>query len=174
MKSIQDRGPVGFWIWHWLTGGSITAHFMGTCRCQKGKPTAGDIMAKGFEEGLKRAQSAGRRMPSADAAREPRLGLEERGVSMQGSREEGEKLRMKKVILEYPDNFDEWNFVPHIPGSALAGPCHHTINVGEKSLSIAEWRVLVDEHNRTEHAKEVRQHRERPIARDLQGPWSDI
>lgn len=59
---------------------------------------------------------------------------------------------MKRVTMEYPDNFDEWSTT--IKPGKLLGPCGHAIGVGS-NLTIAEWKLSVEIHNKEEHAKAV-------------------
>jgi hypothetical protein len=59
---------------------------------------------------------------------------------------------MKRVTMEYPDNFDEWSTTIR-PGE-LIGPCEHVLNAGS-NLTIAEWRLSVEIHNKDQHAKAV-------------------
>ncbi len=59
----------------------------------------------------------------------------------------------KKITLEYPNNFDDWEVMSDDYYAIVKGPCGHQITVDGSTL--AGVRALVDTHNKNEHATEV-------------------
>ncbi len=64
-------------------------------------------------------------------------------------------MNTKTVLLEYPDNFDNWKVKANESGElAMICPEGCKIRTGDTILA-SDMKAWIDQHNRTDHSVEV-------------------